>query len=208
MHPEEAHRTCSPTTMSSPSKPFDIPSPRQAQQENPESTPPNFGTPISASPSPRFLRAQYAGTPPPANIPPRAGGTPSGTPRATGSSSYVPLPGGDASSSSPRLTAGDFIARRPASGTPGSGQGDNLLDELTDEDKARIVRKHLVSREERQNNRPATPDHPARGSFSGGSDTGHAGILSNRSSTSHIRVEREDTDPFPVPYDAPGADVT
>ncbi|KAL1940248.1 hypothetical protein VTO73DRAFT_9200 [Trametes versicolor] len=194
--------------MSSPSKPFDIPSPRQAQQANPESTPPNFGTPISASPSPRFLRAQYAGTPPPANIPPRAGGTPSGTPRATGSSSYIPLPGGDASSSSPRLTAGDFIARRPASGTPGSGQGDNLLDELTDEDKARIVRKHLVSREERQNNRPATPDHPARGSFSGGSDTGHAGILSNRSSTSHIHVEREDTDPFPVPYDAPGADVT
>ncbi|KAI0635584.1 transmembrane amino acid transporter protein-domain-containing protein [Trametes polyzona] len=193
--------------MTSPSKPYDIPSSRQSQQAHPESTPPTFGTPISASPSPRLLRAQYAGTPPPPNIPLRAGGTPTGTPRQTGSSSYLPLPAGEASSSSPRLAAGELSARRPVSGTPGSGQGDNPLDELTDEDKARIVRRHLVSREERQN-RPATPEQPARGSFSAGSDAGNAGNVSKRSSASHIRLEREDTNPFPVPYDAPGADVT
>ncbi|KAI0649467.1 transmembrane amino acid transporter protein-domain-containing protein [Trametes meyenii] len=192
--------------MSSPSKPFDIPSPRQQRPANVEGTPPNFGTPISASPSPRFLRAQYTGTPPPPNIPLRAGGTPTGTPRPTGSSSYLPLPAGEASSSSPRLALGDL--RRPISGTPGSGQGDNPLDELTDEDKARIVRRHLVSREERENNRPGTPDQPARGSFSAGSDAGNAGDVSKRSSTSHLRLEREEANPFPVPYDAPGADVT
>ncbi|KAH9856664.1 transmembrane amino acid transporter protein-domain-containing protein [Lenzites betulinus] len=191
--------------MSSPSKPYDIPSPRRTQQANPESTPPAFGTPISASPSPRVLRAQYAGTPPPPNIPPRVSGTPGGTPRLTGSSSNLPFIGGEASSSSPRLTAADFIARRPVSGTPGSGQGDSLLDELTDEDKARILRKHLVSREERQNNRPGTPDQLARVSFSAGSDAGNGGNVSKRSSTSHLR---QDTEPFPVPYDAPGADVT
>ncbi|KAI0368819.1 hypothetical protein BV20DRAFT_1053784 [Pilatotrama ljubarskyi] len=196
--------------MSSPSKPFDIPSPRQQRQAFPESTPPAFGTPISASPSPRLLRAQYTGTPPPPNIPPRAGGTPTGTPRPTGSSSYLPLPPApaEASSSSPRSVAGGIGATRPVSGTPGSGQGDNPLDELTDQDKARVVRKHLVSREERQNNRPATPDQPARGSFSAGSDAGNGGNVSKRSSNSHLRLEREDTDPFPVPYDAPGADVT
>ncbi|KAI0822546.1 transmembrane amino acid transporter protein-domain-containing protein [Trametes gibbosa] len=191
--------------MSSPSKPYDIPSPRRTQQANPESTPPAFGTPISASPSPRVLRAQYAGTPPPPNIPPRVGGTPGGTPRLTGSPSNLPLMAGEASSSSPRLTAADFNVRRPVSGTPGSGQGDNLLDELTDEDKARILRKHLVSREERQNNRPGTPDQLARVSFSAGSDAGNGSNVSKRSSTSHLR---EDTEPFPVPYDAPGADVT
>ncbi|KAI0661798.1 transmembrane amino acid transporter protein-domain-containing protein [Cubamyces menziesii] len=194
--------------MSSPSKPFDIPSPRQERPSNVEGTPTNIGTPISASPSPRFLRAQYTGTPPPPNIPPRNGGTPIGTPRPTGSSSYLPLPAGEALSSSPRPSVGGISARRPVSGTPGSVQPDNPLDELTDEDKAKIVRKHLVSREERQNTRPETPDQPYRGSFSAGSDAGQAGDISKRSSASHLRLEREDSEPFPVHYNVPGADVT
>ncbi|OSC98291.1 hypothetical protein PYCCODRAFT_1471204 [Trametes coccinea BRFM310] len=194
--------------MTSPSKPFDIPSPRRQTPANAEGTPTNFGTPISASPSPRILRAQYTGTPPPPNIPPRGSGTPIGTPRPTGSSSYLPLPAGEAISSSPRPSIGGISARRPASGTPGSTPGDNPLNELTEEDKARIVRKHLVSREERQNNRPETPDQPNRGSFSAGSDAGNAGNVSHRSSASHLRLDRQDSEPFPVHYDAPGADVT
>lgn len=32
--------------------------------------------------------------------------------------------------------------------------------------------------------------------------------MSKRSSVSHLRIEREDTEPFPVTYHAPGADVT
>lgn len=87
-------------------------------------------------------------------------------------------------------------SRRP--GTPGSGSDINLFDELTDEDKAKILRKHLIARDDRQQGSP-------RGSMSAGSDSG---LLSKQASTSQLRVQREDTEPFPVPYHAPGADVT
>lgn len=188
--------------MSSPSKPFSIPSPRREAPLNAEDTPfsgtPNFGTSLSASPSPRFLRAQYTGTPPPPNVPPRSNATPIGTPRPA--TPYLPGFSGDAGSSSPRLTADGFSARRPTPGTPGS---DNPFDELTDEDKARVVRRHLVSREERQN--VGTEQVLAGSSSRRGSDSGN---LSSRSSNSQLRIQREDTEPFPVSYDAPGADVT
>lgn len=189
---------CSPTTtMSSPSKPFDIPSPRRGEDAVPESSgTPNFGTSLSASPGPRFLRAQYTGTPPPPNIPLRSGATPIGTPRTN--VGFLPGPSGE--SSSPAFAA------RPLAGTPGSGQPENPFDDLTDEEKARVLRRHLVSREERQTNRFATPDIAViPGSSHNGSDSGH---LSHRSSVSQMRLQREDTEPFPVPYDAPGADIT
>ena len=86
--------------------------------------------------------------------------------------------------------------RRP--GTPGSSSDVNPFDDLTDEEKARIIRKHLVSRDDRVPNSP-------RGSMSAGSD---AGQLSKQASTSQLRPQREDSEPFPVPYHAPGADVT
>ncbi|RDX57096.1 hypothetical protein OH76DRAFT_1394865 [Lentinus brumalis] len=188
--------------MSSPSRPFDIPNQRQAQSAiNAEGTPPTFGTPISASPSARFLRAQYTGATPPPNIPPRSGATPIGTPRTP--QIFLPGPAGEPSSSSPRFSVGVLGARRP--GTPGSGQLDNALDDLTDEEKARVLRKHLVSREERQNNRPTTPDQVPGSSSRRGSDTGN---ISHRSSASMLRPQRQDTEPFSVPYDAPGADIT
>ncbi|CCL98797.1 uncharacterized protein FIBRA_00802 [Fibroporia radiculosa] len=176
----------------SPSKPLDIASPRSASTELP-STPVPVSV-ISGSPSPRALRAQYAGTPPPPNIPRR--GTPLGTPNIAGNS---PLPGstllagvGEPSSSVP---VGGLSARRPSglSSTPGSGSDLHMLDELTDEDKAKILRRHLVSRQERE------------GSISASSDNG---AVSKRSSMSHLRTQREDSEPFPVPYHAPGADVT
>ena len=188
--------------MSSPARPFDIPSARQHGAENAEGTPPTFGTPnlgTSASPSPRFLRAQYAGATPPPNIPPRSTGTPIGTPRPP--SSYLPPAIGEPSSYSSRGFAGDVGARRPSAGGP---QVDNPFDELTDEEKARVLRRHLVSKEERQNN-GAGPSDQAGTSSRPDSTPGN---LSNRSSVSQFRPQREDTEPFPVPYDAPGADIT
>lgn len=86
--------------------------------------------------------------------------------------------------------------RRP--GTPGSGSEVNFLEDLTDEEKARILRKHLVSRGDR-------PQGSPRGSVSGGSDSG---TVSKQPSTSQLRTQREDSEPFPVPYHAPGADIT
>lgn len=96
-------------------------------------------------------------------------------------------------------SVGGISARRPSgAATPGSGTEGNALDDLTDEEKARILRRHLVSRQER--------DGPSsRGSVSGGSDNG---AMSKRSSFSHPHAQREDSEPFPVPYHAPGADVT
>lgn len=185
--------------MSSPSKPVDISSPRRERPPVPAAhTPPNFGTPISASPTPRLLRAQYTGTPPPPNVPLR-GVTPTGTRRPSASTANITLPNFDASSSSPRLSLGSFQVPRQTSGTPGNATpGDNPLDDLTDEEKAKVLRRHLVSRAERQN-RPELSEQPS------GSN---AGNISKRSSMSHVHVEREDTEPFPIPYHAPGADVT
>ncbi|KAH9944868.1 transmembrane amino acid transporter protein-domain-containing protein [Amylocystis lapponica] len=180
--------------------PVDITSPRQASRDLPPGTPPNLSVPISGSPSPRHLRAQYAGTPP--NIPPRR--TPIATPSvATGSPLLTSVPV-ETSSSTPSGSLGGLSARRPVIGTPGSANVEPTLDDLTDEDRVRILRRHLVSREER--GMPAEGQAPSsRGSFSAGSD---AGRLSNRSSVSHMRMQREDSEPFPVPYHAPGADVT
>ena len=87
------------------------------------------------------------------------------------------------------------VPRRP--GTPASVDA-GLLDDLTEEDKARVLRKHLVSRDERQVDSP-------RGSISALPDNG---ALSKRSSTSQLRLQPEGSETFPVPYHAPGADVT
>ncbi|KAL6302481.1 transmembrane amino acid transporter protein-domain-containing protein [Sparassis latifolia] len=174
-----------------PSKPLDIgPSPRRPPS-------PALPVPFPSSPSLRVLRAQYAGTPPPPNIPPRRS-TPVGTPNTFGSSPLQIALASEASSS-----MGGISARRPLSDTPTSANGNGVdlsaLDELTDEDKARILRRHLVSWEER-----AQPSPPA--SIAAGSDT--PGRLSKRSSVSQIRMRGDDTEPFPVPYHAAGADVT
>ncbi|KAI0925876.1 hypothetical protein AcV5_008488 [Taiwanofungus camphoratus] len=180
------------------SKPLDIGTSRSSCPEAP-GTSLNLTVPVSGSPSPRVLRAQYAGTPPLPNIPPRRTPTPnvgSGSPLLTSAA----LVGEGSSSSTPAITVGGISARRPSglAGTPGSGSDINALDELSDEEKARIIRKHLVSRQEREG-------QSDRGSISAGSDTG---ALSKQSSVSHLRVPREDSEPFPVPYHAPGADVT
>ncbi|TCD64918.1 neutral amino acid transporter [Steccherinum ochraceum] len=174
--------------MSTPTKPVTITSPRLGPTSSASGSP-NLSAAISSSPSARALRAQFAGTPPIPNIPSRA--TPSGTPRGPGLS--LPSEGPSAR----RVSVGGISLRRP--GTPGSGN-DNLLDELTDEDKARILRRHLVAADERN-----TPQDEQ--ALSGDSPT-ESGQLSKRSSSSQIRTQREDSEPFPVPYHAPGADVT
>lgn len=180
--------------MSSPSKPVDITSPRQ---------PAPIDLAGSSSPSARVLRAQYAGTPPPPNIPARA--TPTGTPNVGGNSSLLRPVAGEISSSVRRTSIGGITASWPLAGTSESGPtGSNPLDDLSEEDKVRVLRRHLVSREERQRTTPEEQQH-APGDSSVFSDVG---TLSKRSSASQIRLQGEDADPFPVPYHAPGADVT
>lgn len=182
--------------MTSPSEPVNITSPRQ---------PARIDLAGSSSPNVRVLRAQYAGIQTPPNIPARAT-TPIGTPNIGRSSPFLRPQSqpGEISPSTPRIPIGGITATRPAAGiSPASLTNPNAQDDMSEEDKVRVVRRHLVSRQERQ----MTPqdDSHSPGDSSTPSD---AGTLSKRSSASHMRTQREDTNPFPVPYHAHGADVT
>lgn len=91
----------------------------------------------------------------------------------------------------------------PGSGvrTPGSGSGHDPFDDLTEEEKARVLRKHLVSREERENQ---LDKKPSLGSLV--DNRGEGPSKSRRSSVANLR--REDSESFPIPYHTPGADLT
>ncbi|CAK9780712.1 hypothetical protein CC85DRAFT_264664 [Cutaneotrichosporon oleaginosum] len=92
----------------------------------------------------------------------------------------------------------DDATPEPASGSATPLRADESafsnLAEVPDEEKARVLRRHLVSAEERGGSKVATPGNdgtPVDGSQAG--------------DTSAIDVQE---DPFPIPYDAPGGDVT
>ena len=94
----------------------------------------------------------------------------------------------------------------PGSGTrtPASGY-ENPFEELTDEEKARILRRHLVSREQREH------QLDRKSSFGSFTDRGEGPSRSKRQSLNAARdpiITREDTEPFPIPYHTPGADLT
>jgi hypothetical protein len=63
------------------------------------------------------------------------------------------------------------------------------VESLYEDDRVKVLRKHLVSREERHN----------------GSD----GVPSRKASTANLAIDfQEDSNAFPVPYHTPGADIT
>jgi len=181
--------------MSSPSKPVNIvgprfsPTPVVGTPDSRRDTPSLFGTP--ATPDLRGLRAQYigtpyVGTPPLPNIPPRTG---TSTPRPSASTEPLVFPG-----SGPRPSVSGISSRRPSVvglgldvvSTPDPTAD---IDNLPEDDKVKVLRKHLVSRDVRQGNNSKAP--------------------SRRSSTSQFaRPRQEDTEAFPVPYHTPGADIT
>ncbi|KAH9068485.1 transmembrane amino acid transporter protein-domain-containing protein [Lactarius deliciosus] len=178
--------------MSSPSKPLNIVSPRFSPA--PIGTPgsrrdsrSHFGTPGTPADL-RSLRAQYIGTPQLPNIPPRTG---TSTPRPSISTEPLVF-SGDGPSRVPSVSG--ISARRPAViglGLDGVSTPDPTadVDSSQEDDRVKVLRKHLVSREERQGNNSGAP--------------------SRRSSTSQVaRPRQEDTEAFPVPYHTPGADIT
>lgn len=181
--------------MSSPSKPVNIVSPRFSPAPIP-GTPGGrnrdsrsvFGTPVTGTPDLRSLRAQYIGTPPLPNIPPRTG---TSTPRPSAPTEPLVFAG---EGGLPRVPSVSGIsARRPVVGLglegvpPPDSTAD--VDSLQEDDRVKVLRKHLVSREERQGINSAA--------------------LSRQSSTSQIaRPRQEDTEAFPVPYHTPGGDIT
>lgn len=180
--------------MSTPTKPVNI---RPGTPQN------NDSSSISGSPGIRALRAQY-GTPPIPNIPPRnipvhspninIGNQGTGSPRP--SLAGTPIIGG---------------IRMQAPGGPGSGTRtpasgyENPFEELTEEEKARILRRHLVSREQREQ------QVDRKSSFGSFTDRGEGPSRSKRHSINAGRdpvQTTEDPEPFPIPYHTPGADLT
>ena len=179
-------------TMSSPARPVNI-RPGTPQDHDASS--------ISGSPGIRALRTQY-GTPPIPNIPPR--NIPASSPNiniGTGSGSPRPSIAGTPIIGGIRMHSGG-----PGSGTrtPASGY-ENPFEELTDEEKARIIRRHLVSREQREHQ---LDRQSSIGSFA---DRGEGPSRTQRQSVnaSHDPAPPvDDSEPFPIPYHTPGADLT
>lgn len=94
----------------------------------------------------------------------------------------------------------------PGSGTrtPASGY-ENPFEELTDEEKARILRRHLVSKEQREQQ---LDRKSSMGSFT---DRGEGPSKSKRQFVNPGRdpvPAGEDSESFPIPYHTPGADLT
>ncbi|KAK0236175.1 vacuolar amino acid transporter 4 [Armillaria nabsnona] len=143
------------------------------------------------TPDMRALRAQYTGTPPPNSlaIPPRSIPVKTASPAAA---SDISLPSVGGNGSGPQASIAGIAALRGRTGTPSPSEDGSAtplpqdVDDLPEEDKIKVLRRHLVSKEERQRN---NEDPQA----------------SSSSSTHH---PHESTDPFPVHYDVPGADVT
>lgn len=175
-----------------PSLPVSIGSPRRREDFR-------SGTPTpTGSPDIRALRAQLQGTPPIPNIPARY------TPV---SSSYsgreVPL--GTSFPTNELAVRPPFSivsGMRPStSDSPRSGIdfGAVDLDNLPGEEKARILRRHLVLPDERQSR--------AETSSMSGSDR-EEGPSASVLTPLRTPQTRESSEAFPIPYDAHGADIT
>jgi proton-coupled amino acid transporter len=164
-----------------PTKPLNIGSPRSGGLAPPDSDSPGF-----------------AGTPPVPNIP--RYGSPRAPPVFLGDSpARGGTPGSFLGGPGRGGTPGSLIARASGTGTPLGEAGVNV-EELPDEEKARVLRRHLMSREERE---AAAAQGGALASRRG-SDVSTVG--KPRRPTAVVR--RQDTEAFPVPFEAPGADVT
>ncbi|RDB25647.1 Vacuolar amino acid transporter 3 [Hypsizygus marmoreus] len=182
--------------------PVAITSPRILPRDPVDGASPSFSTPVG-TPNLIVLRAQYAGTPPPPNIPPRG----TATVQRTGSPAISLVPIDNTSPLRPGPLPVGGLSTTAVKSSSSSGHGSETppivdLDGLPDEEKAKIVRRHLVSKGERQQPPPESV---------AGSDleVPQAGASSRRSSSGqHSRAEGTDSEPFPIPYHAPGADIT
>jgi solute carrier family 36 (proton-coupled amino acid transporter) len=184
--------------MSSPSKPLSIGSPLPRRQNNDENEENATNTPDL-----RQLRQQFGTPPVGTTIPPfRAPGT--YTPLAVGS------PARPSSSVENRLLGlrgtPQLNSLDPGAGanTPPVLPDTSLLDE---EDKIKVLRRHLVPREQRlghsrgassqlSSSRPSIHEQPTKPSSKQPSRPPSPG------------ASRENLETFPLPYNAPGGDIT
>lgn len=193
--------------MASPSQPVAIRSPRTFSNELSEGISASFTTPIGtpADLQVRALRAQYTGTPPILpNIPPRGS-----TPVRSGVGSLIPT--SDAFPQRPSLQAvgGTSVLSKRHSDTSLESNSQTPpvvdLETLPDEEKAKVVRQLLSLPQERQTHGEAKS---IAGSGLESPRRSNQTTPSRPSSSSARESPGEDREPFPIPYHAPGADVT
>ena len=189
--------------MSSPSLPVTI---KPANVKDSEAIPSSYA-PSLGTPDLRALRAQYAGTPPPPNIPLRTTQTPVSNRIGSPAVSLTPRSDSPPLRPAPQAVGGLSASRQPlATGSDTPPVFD--LDDLPDEEKAKVLSRHLVPKDLRS--KALLEAKSATGLDLGtlnGSKPGSS--RSRRSSAGGTKTSmREDSEPFPIPYDAHGADVT
>jgi proton-coupled amino acid transporter len=187
--------------MTSPSKPLSIASPRLRPQLEHE-----IEETASQTPDLRQLRQQF-GTPPVwAAIPPfRSPGTI--TPLAVGSPAR-PSSSADFRPQSARGITSP-LAADAVTGTSTPLEAPDLAS-LGEEEKIKVLRKHLVSREQRLGHSRGASNHSPQSSrrvslHEPDSNRSHSRQVSRPSSPG---PSKDNSEPFPLPYNAPGGDIT
>jgi solute carrier family 36 (proton-coupled amino acid transporter) len=189
--------------MTSPSQPLNIKVSSRGGQGDLESRSASFAHSVG-TPDLRAIRAQFPGIPP--NIPVRGSVTPSLHP-ASSTVSLRALPDRSTPRPTPHLISG-LSAAREAIGTSSETPPIADLDDLPDEERVKVLERHLFSKDQRmkaftEGNNPfkdsvidriSGPDSPS--------------TISRRSSNGLSQGKKDDLEPFPILYDAPGADVT
>jgi proton-coupled amino acid transporter len=157
-------------------------------------------------PDVRQLRQQY-GTPPAGTTIPRFRGTPgTSTPIVVGTPARLPL-SADLFRGSP--TPGSSVDRgllRAASAADVTKTPSPALPEPSEEDKAKIVRRHLVSRHQRVGDEPSNSQGPSRTPSFYPEASEHSSKISSR--TPSVFHREDESEVFPLPFSAPGGDVT
>ncbi|PPQ89338.1 hypothetical protein CVT25_003175 [Psilocybe cyanescens] len=202
--------------MTSPSQPLDIKS-NNRPVPNDLDTQPSSYTPSQGTPDLRALRAQYAGTPPLPNIPMRGTGTPTNRAGAASSSASLlstpmtndpsPLRPG------PQAVSGLSATRQNVTNSSDSTIPTSIadLDDLPAEEKVKVLERHLVAKEQRTK---AAHDGTTKSVVGSVQDPAVGTTTATDVDPLHSRrssagaTQRVDMEPFPIPYDAPGADVT
>lgn len=136
------------------------------------------------------------------------------SPSPPNSASHV-KPALDSDIPTPGAAAGDSGVNTPRGGQADDSQWSNLA-EVPDERKAQVLRRHLVSAEERESSKAGTPlavspgdTSPLRSGEAGsGYENGDGAGPSREAEGSSEAQGSQVDDRFPIQYDALGSDVT
>ena len=154
----------------------------------------------------RQRRQQY-GSPAAGTTIPRFRGTPGNmTPMVTGSPARSPP--AELFRNSPRpLSPLERGLLRAVSSTEVTKIPSQALPELSEEDKMRVLQRHLVSRDQRFGDESSRSQGPSRVPSFYPEDSEHPSNKSSRASSVYHR-EEDESDVFPLPFSTPGGDVT